>query len=55
MLLNLNRQEEDDDDLRRGRQVQELAGLRRADPEERGLHVDDEGRRRQRAQVINCN
>merc|ERR1712179_863575 len=36
-----------DDDLRTGRQVQGIRGLRRPGPQERRLHVADEGRRRQ--------
>merc|ERR1712079_766133 len=36
-----------DDDLRRRRQVQGPHRLRHADPQERGLHVHDEGSRRQ--------
>merc|ERR1711942_162558 len=36
-----------DDDLRHRRQVQGLHRLRRSNPEERGLHVHDEGCRRQ--------
>merc|ERR1719167_302841 len=39
-----------DDDFWRCRQVQVLHRLRHADPEERGLHVHDEGSRRQRAE-----
>ncbi len=45
VLPDRHDQEADDDDVRRGRQVQGLVGLHRADHEERGLHVHDEGRR----------
>merc|ERR1712107_426993 len=50
VLPHRHHQKEDDDDLRCCCQVQELPGLRYADPQERGLHVHDEGSRRQRAE-----
>merc|ERR1719341_188307 len=45
VLPHCHREEEDDDDLRRWRQVQGLHGLLPPSHQERGIHVSDEGSR----------
>ena len=47
VLPHRHREEAHDDDIRRRRQVQGLAGLLPAGSQERGLHVPDEGSRGQ--------